>query len=214
MVDLSDDGLAKTSALVSAANPKCVTRLISADVANAEDLERLCLEGTSASLARSSCVLQQRGYRRARELEIGGRCQSERCHPGDEVGAMRGKMGSAKTSSSDRVVVNVASAGGVFPMLLRLLCTPPRKPRWFCTRAIPRASPHKTHGVRVNALCPQFTDTALVQGQFQAIGEAVPAALLAQTGGELLTVEQVVDAAMELVRDETKAGGTRHEQRG
>ena len=40
MVDLSDDGLAKTSAQVSAANPKCVTRLISADVANAEDLER------------------------------------------------------------------------------------------------------------------------------------------------------------------------------
>ena len=59
---------------------------------------------------------------------------------------------------------------------------------------------HKTHGVGVNALCPQFTDTALVQGQFQAIGEAGAKALLAQTGGELLTVEQVVDAAMELVR--------------
>ena len=60
----------------------------------------------------------------------------------------------------------------------------------------------ETKRVRVNALCPQFTDTALVGAQFDALGKEKAEALLAQTGGSLLRVDQVVDAAMELVRDD------------
>jgi NAD(P)-dependent dehydrogenase (short-subunit alcohol dehydrogenase family) len=55
-------------------------------------------------------------------------------------------------------------------------------------------------GVRVNALCPQFTDTDLVSRQFTSVGDEGAKAILAETGGGLLTVEQVVDAAMELLR--------------
>ena len=205
MVDLSDDGLAKTSALVSAANPKCVTRLISADVANAEDLERAFRGhvrefGDLHACFNNAGIGERANWKSVVDVNLNAVIQGTRL----AVDAMRGKMGSAKTSSSDRVVVNVASAGGVFPM--------PQAPVYSATKAAvvlytqSLAHLHKTHGVRVNALCPQFTDTALVQGQFQAIGEAGAKALLAQTGGELLTVEQVVDAAMELVRDQTKAG--------
>lgn len=64
----------------------------------------------------------------------------------------------------------------------------------------------RTKGVRVNALCPQFTDTALVSRQLSSVGDAGAKQILAETGGGLLTVEQVVDAAMELLRDDSKAG--------
>ena len=116
MVDLSDDGLAKTSALVSAANPKCVTRLISADVANAEDLERR--SRARPRVWRSSCVLQQRGYRRARELKSVVDVNLNAVIRGTRlaVDAMRGKMGSAETSSSTPRCGQRRSAGGVFPM--------------------------------------------------------------------------------------------------
>jgi NADPH:quinone reductase-like Zn-dependent oxidoreductase len=104
-------------------------------------------------------------------------------------------------------VVNVASAGGVFPM--------PQAPVYSATKAavvlFSRSLEHlhASKGVRVNALCPQFTDTALVGAQFEALGEEKAGALLAQTGGSLLSVEQVVAAAMELVRgdgDDRPAG--------
>ena len=45
--------------------------------------------------------------------------------------------------------------------------------------------------MRVNALCPQFTDTALVSQQMAGVGEAGAKKILAETGGGLLTVEQV-----------------------
>jgi hypothetical protein len=72
------------------------------------------------------------------------------------------------------------------------------------TRSLAHLAPRK--GVRVNALCPQFTDTDLVSRQLSSVGSVGAKAILAQTGGSLLTVEQVVDAAMELVRDDSKAG--------
>ena len=205
MVDLSNDGLAETSALVSAANPKCVTRLISADVANAADLERAFRAhvhefGDLHACFNNAGIGERAKWHSVVDVNLNAVIQGTRL----AVDAMRGKMGSAKTTASDRVVVNVASAGGIFPM--------PQAPVYSATKAAvvlysqSLAHLHKMHGVRVNALCPQFTDTALVQGQFQAIGEVGAKALLAQTGGELLTVDQVVDAAMELVRDQTKAG--------
>ena len=169
MVDLSNDGLAETSALVSAANPKCVTRLISADVANAADLERAFRAhvhefGDLHACFNNAGIGERAKWHSVVDVNLNAVIQGTRL----AVDAMRGKMGSAKTTASDRVVVNVASAGGIFPM--------PQAPVYSATKAAvvlysqSLAHLHKTHGVRVNALCPQFTDTALVQGQFQAIG--------------------------------------------
>ena len=108
------------------------------------------------------------------------------------------KSASPNDAARATSVVNVASAGGLFPM--------PQAPVYSATKAavvlFSRSLEHlhATKGVRVNALCPQFTDTALVTDQFEALGPKRADALLAQTGGSLLRVEQVVAAAMELVR--------------
>ena len=108
------------------------------------------------------------------------------------------KSASPNDAARATSVVNVASAGGLFPM--------PQAPVYSATKAavvlFSRSLEHLrvTKGVRVNALCPQFTDTALVTDQFEALGPKRADALLAQTGGSLLRVEQVVAAAMELVR--------------
>ena len=153
MVDLSNDGLAETSALVSAANPKCVTRLISADVANAADLERAFRAhvhefGDLHACFNNAGIGERAKWHSVVDVNLNAVIQGTRLAVDD----MRGKMGSAKTTASDRVVVNVASAGGIFPM--------PQAPVYSATKAAvvlysqSLAHLHKTHGVRVNAVSP------------------------------------------------------------
>ena len=56
-------------------------------------------------------------------------------------------------------------------------------------------------GIRVNVICPTYTDTPLVR----AAGDEVVEAMKQLVGG-ILTPEQVAEGVLELVRDDSRAG--------
>ena len=56
-------------------------------------------------------------------------------------------------------------------------------------------------GIRVNVVCPTFTDTPLVRAHGDAVVE-----MMRQEVGGLLSPEQVAEGVLELVRDDSRAG--------
>ena len=209
LVDVSSDGVAETRALVSRANPSCVALVRVADVGDAGALASAFAAhvrrfGSMHACFNNAGIGERADWRQVVNVNVNAVVQGTRLAVDAMVDTGSAAPGDATKTTS---VVNVASAGGVFPM--------PQAPVYSATKAavvlFSRSLEHlhASKGVRVNALCPQFTDTALVGAQFEALGEEKAGALLAQTGGSLLSVEQVVAAAMELVRgdgDDRPAG--------
>lgn len=203
LVDVSRDATAETAASVAAANPDCAVEVVVADVSDPASLKaafasHLRRHGALHLCFNNAGVGEREDWRSVVDINLNAVVHGTRL----AIDAMTSS--GAASPEAPASVVNVASAGGVFPM--------PQAPVYSATKAavvlFSKSLAHlaRTRGVRVNALCPQFTDTALVSGQFAEVGRAKAETLLAQTGGKLLTVEQVVDAAMELVRDDRKAG--------
>ena len=202
LVDISPEGLAETRALVSRANPSCVALAHVADVGDAGALASAFAAHVSRFGSLHACfnnagIGERADWRQVVNVNLKAVVQGTRL----AVDAMvETKSAAPNDATRTTSVINVASAGGVFPM--------PQAPVYSATKAavvlFSRSLEHlhATKGVRVNALCPQFTDTALVSAQFEALGARRADALLAQTGGRLLRVEDVVAAAMELVRDD------------
>ena len=197
LVDVSRDALEATRSLALAANPSCRVVAVVADVANAPALEAAFATHARAHGGLHLCfnnagVGERSDWRSVVDVNLNAVVHGTRL-----ATALMARGGGG-------AVVNVASAGGVFAM--------PQAPVYSATKAavvlFSKSLAHlaETKRVRVNALCPQFTDTALVGAQFDALGKEKAEALLAQTGGSLLRVDQVVDAAMELVRDDARAG--------
>jgi len=97
------------------------------------------------------------------------------------------------------VVVNTASMGGLVPM--------PGSPVYAATKAgiihftRSLAGLAEECGVRVNAICPTYTDTPLVR---DVEGDRIEE-LKAQVGG-ILAPEDVAAGLIELVEDDTRAG--------
>jgi NADPH:quinone reductase-like Zn-dependent oxidoreductase/short-subunit dehydrogenase involved in D-alanine esterification of teichoic acids len=209
LVDVSPDGVAETRALVSRANPSCVALVRVADVGDAGALASAFAAhvrrfGSMHACFNNAGIGERADWRQVVNVNVNAVVQGTRLAVDAMVDTESAAPGDATKTTS---VVNVASAGGLFPM--------PQAPVYSATKAavvlFSRSLEHlhASKGVRVNALCPQFTDTALVGAQFEALGEEKAGALLAQTGGSLLSVEQVVAAAMELVRgdgDDRPAG--------
>ena len=202
LVDVSPDGVAETCALVSRANPSCVALVRVADVGDAGALTSAFTAhvdrfGSMHACFNNAGIGERADWRQVVNVNLNAVVQGTRLAVDAMVDTKSAAPNDATRTTS---VVNVASAGGVFPM--------PQAPVYSATKAavvlFSRSLEHlhAAKGVRVNALCPQFTDTALVSAQFEALGEKRADALLAQTGGSLLSVERVVAAAMELVRSD------------
>lgn len=200
LVDVSPEGVAETRALVSRANPSCVALVRVADVGDAGALAGAFAAHVTRFESMHACfnnagIGERADWRQVVNVNLCAVVQGTRLAVDAMVATKSASPSDAARTTS---VVNVASAGGLFPM--------PQAPVYSATKAavvlFSRSLEHLrvTKGVRVNALCPQFTDTALVTDQFEALGPKRADALLAQTGGSLLRVEQVVAAAMELVR--------------
>ena len=164
LVDVSPEGVAETRALVSRANPSCVALVRVADVGDADALAEAFAAHVTRFASMHACfnnagIGERADWRQVVNVNLCAVVQGTRL----AVDAMT----SSKSASPERrpPVVNVASAGGLFPM--------PQAPVYSATKAavvlFSRSLEHLrvTKGVRVNALCPQFTDTALVSGQFR-----------------------------------------------
>ncbi len=97
------------------------------------------------------------------------------------------------------VIINTASMGGLLPM--------PTSPVYAATKAgvvnFTRSLAYlaSEHRIRVNAICPTFTDTPLVR----RAGDERVEALKLQVGG-ILQPEDIAAGVIELIEDDSRAG--------
>lgn len=96
------------------------------------------------------------------------------------------------------VIINVASMGGLVPM--------PGSPVYAASKAgvihFSRSLAHLgEEGIRVNVICPTFTDTPLIR----AGGDELVEQMKREVGG-MLTPEQVAEGVLELILDDSRAG--------
>uniref|UniRef100_A0ACD5YHA3 Uncharacterized protein n=1 Tax=Avena sativa TaxID=4498 RepID=A0ACD5YHA3_AVESA len=92
------------------------------------------------------------------------------------------------------VIINIGSAAGLYPMYADPIYSGTKGGVVLFTRSL---APLKRHGVRVNVLCPEFVQTNMAEQINQKIVEA--------TGG-FLKMQEIIDGAFELIKDESKAG--------
>lgn len=109
------------------------------------------------------------------------------------------------TGTKHGIIMVVASAGGIYPMPVAPVYSSAKAGSVMLTRSLGPPLMRR-HGIRICALCPQFTDTALVRGVRTLKGDAVAEEMTREVGGRLLSVDQVVDAGVALLMDDTKVG--------
>jgi NAD(P)-dependent dehydrogenase (short-subunit alcohol dehydrogenase family) len=96
------------------------------------------------------------------------------------------------------VIVNTASMAGLTPAGASPVYSAAKAGVVHFTRTL---APLAAEGIRVNAVCPTYTDTPMVRaGGEQAIDFA------RQTVGGILQPEQVAEGVLELLRDDSRAG--------
>jgi NAD(P)-dependent dehydrogenase (short-subunit alcohol dehydrogenase family) len=97
------------------------------------------------------------------------------------------------------VIINVASMGGLVPMADTPVYAASKAGVIHFSRSLAFLA---DEGIRVNAICPTYTDTALLHAQ----GEETVEEAKQLAGGGLLRPEQVAEGVLELVRDDSRAG--------
>ncbi|CAF95376.1 unnamed protein product [Tetraodon nigroviridis] len=114
-----------------------------------------------------------------------------------------------KTGGRGGVIVNTASMAGLAPLLSCPVYTATKHGVVGFTRALSLASKASGFGIRVNALCPGFVQTDLLQnipkrlGQFSSLADETQKLV---DRFKVLTATQVAESFLELVTDETKDG--------
>jgi NAD(P)-dependent dehydrogenase (short-subunit alcohol dehydrogenase family) len=94
------------------------------------------------------------------------------------------------TSPRDRHILLVSSMAGLIPLYGQNLYTVSKHAVIGLFRSLRLSAPQKT-GVRVNVLCPYFTDTAILG----------PLGAVVLAGGGMARLESVIDAATRMVAD-------------
>ncbi|XP_074587154.1 uncharacterized protein LOC141843041 [Curcuma longa] len=92
------------------------------------------------------------------------------------------------------VIINMGSASGLYPMYADPIYSGTKGGVVLFTRSL---APLKREGIRVNVLCPEFVQSELAMMINPRIIDAV---------GGFLSMEEVVNGALELIKDESKAG--------
>ena len=96
------------------------------------------------------------------------------------------------------VIVNTASMGGMVPMATSPVYAAAKAGVIHFTRSLAYLA---GEGIRVNAVCPTFTDTPMVR----VAGEGAMEMMKREVGG-ILQPEDVAAGVLELVRDDSRAG--------
>ena len=114
------------------------------------------------------------------------------------IRATQMEIGLLRERKTGGVIVNTASMGGMVPM--------PTSPVYSAVKAgvihfCRSLGFLANEGIRVNAVCPTFTDTPMIAGA----GEEGKEMMRREVGG-LLRPEQVAEGVLELVRDDSRAG--------
>ena len=114
------------------------------------------------------------------------------------IGATQIEVQHFRRQGGGGVIINTASMGGIEPMA--------SSPVYAATKAgviqFSRSLAYlAAEDIRVNAICPTFTDTPMVRSQGEAAVE-----LMRQHVGGILQPEQVAEGVLDLVRDDSRAG--------
>ena len=96
------------------------------------------------------------------------------------------------------VIINTASMGGLIPMAISPVYAASKAGVIHFTRSLAYLA---GEGIRVNVVCPTYTDTALVRQH----GDEIVEQMKREVGG-LLRPEQVAEGVLELIRDDARAG--------
>lgn len=121
---------------------------------------------------------------------------------GVEMGTRRALDAFAKRGGG--VVVNTASIAALGPMPMDPMYAASKAGVVLFTRSC--AALKQSHNVRVNAVLPAMVDTPIIKKTGDG---TTPAAWLPLDQAVLLRPEQIADAVLEFVRDDTQAGETR-----
>ena len=173
---------------------------VQGDVANAQDLEQ-AFEETKKAFGRIDIVCNNAG--------IIDEENWEKCIDINFTAVIRGTMLGLKYFRNNNpvrggVIINVASAAGLFPTEWVPVYSATKTGVVGFTRSLGNLS--ATDGIRVTALCPFFTDTPLVQGQFSKVENEEVKRFYGIDKTGLLTPEYVAQGAVKLIEDEDNAG--------
>ena len=176
-------------------------RFVRTDVTRGDDLAGM-LDYAAQQFGRVSVVINNAGVDDAgQDFFAPGADRWERTLAIDLAAVIRGtqlEVQYMRRQGGGGVIVNVASMGGLIPMATGPVYAASKAGVIHFTRSLAYLA---DEGIRVNVICPTFTDTPLVR----AHGDVVMQAMKQEVGG-LLTPEQVAEGVLELVRDESRAG--------
>eukprot|EP00850_Spirogloea_muscicola_P016453 SM000133S26819 [mRNA] locus=s133:198414:204707:- [translate_table: standard] len=106
-----------------------------------------------------------------------------------------------KEKAHKGVIINVASAAGLYPIPNGPIYSGSKGGVVLFTRSLAHL---RKDGIRVNALCPEYVETPIISQVSDQAAKHFPKVL--EDLGGYIPMADVVDGAMELVEDETKSG--------
>eukprot|EP00386_Alphamonas_edax_P012789 GDKI01039729.1.p1 GENE.GDKI01039729.1~~GDKI01039729.1.p1 ORF type:complete len:310 (-),score=68.13 GDKI01039729.1:223-1152(-) len=106
-----------------------------------------------------------------------------------------------KDSKREGVVINIASMAGLIPLPWAPMYSAAKHAIVGFTRSTAVLAPE---GLRINAVCPSYTDTPFVHSLYATADPAFVAAV--KSLGPLMSVESVAEAIMQLIVDRNKSG--------
>ncbi|MCI0889659.1 MAG: SDR family NAD(P)-dependent oxidoreductase [Chloroflexi bacterium] len=198
LADLQTAAGADAVAEIEAAHGKA--HFVETDVLKKEDLQRV-LDEAVGRFGRVDIAYNNAGIGEGGDFLEPGNDTWQRCFNIDltaVIQAIQLQIQLMRSQGGGGVIINTASMGGLLPM--------PTSPIYATAKAgvihLSRSLGYlAAEGIRVNAICPTFTNTPLVQ----AAGEAAMEAMKQEVGG-ILQPEDVAAGVLELINDDSRAG--------
>lgn len=174
-------------------------RFVRTDVTRRNDLERM-LDYAVQQFGRVDIMVNNAGVDDAgQDFFAPGADRWEKTLAIDLAAVIRGtQLAVQRMRGRGGVIVNVASMGGLIPMATGAVYAASKAGVIHFSRSLAHLA---DEGIRVNVICPTFTDTALIRRH----GDVIVEQMKREVGG-LLTPEQVAEGVLELVRDDSRAG--------
>ena len=175
-------------------------RFVETDVTNGEHLQRM-IDVAVEQFGRIDIVYNNAGIAESGNLFAQDSDAWERTLDIDLDAVIRGTrlaVQQLRRQGGGGVIINTASMAGLLPQAGSPIYATAKAGVIHFSRSLAHLA---NEGIRVNVICPTFTDTPLVR----VAGEAAIERMKQEVGG-ILTAEQVAEGVQELVRDDSRAG--------
>lgn len=199
LVDVDIDSARIVASSINSTSGKA--QAVHCDVATSEDLNA-AFESHIQAFGDLQYVLLNAGISESGDLIKGSENEWKKTLEVDFIAVAVGvRLAVKHVQKPGGVIMITASAGGVYPMPLSPIYSASKAACVHLTRCL--AEPlMREYGVRICALCPQFVDTNLVR----SLDDSTQRKLLSGTRGRILSVEQITEAGLFLLRDSAQIG--------